>query len=80
MNDKIMQNLERIFKDLFGEIKDFSIESQRKDFKEWDSIKHLEIIFSIEKKLKVKFNTFEIISIKSIKDIYMILKEKNVDL
>ena len=80
MKDNIIQKLEIIFKDLFGEIKEFSIESQRKDFKEWDSIKHLEIIFSIEKKLKVKFNTFEIISIKSIKDIYMILKEKNVDL
>lgn len=43
---------------------------------EWDSIKHLELIMSIEEEFEVRFTSKEVADIKSIEHIIEFLREK----
>ena len=45
-------------------------------FKNWDSLAHLNLLMSIEKKLKIKFTIDEMTSLKNINQIIKVIKMK----
>ena len=45
-------------------------------FKNWDSLAHLNLLMSIEKKLKIKFTIDEMTSLKKINQIIKVIKKK----
>mgnify|MGYP006100309263 FL=1 len=56
--------------------KNFDSKTNLSYIKSWDSLTHLNILFSIEKICKVKFNINEINSFKNIGDIIKSVKKK----
>ena len=67
----IRKILERNFK-----IKKVKLETDITKLKEWDSLKHLEFVMLIEKKLKKKLQIKNLFKLKKIKDF---LKELNIN-
>ena len=47
-----------------------------KDVEKWDSLKHMDLITSIEDELEIQFSMDDIISMKDIKTIKNIVKKK----
>lgn len=45
-------------------------------FKNWDSLKHLNLLLLIEVRLKIKFTMTEMSEIKTIKDLLKIIRNK----
>ena len=45
-------------------------------FKSWDSLAHLNLLMSIEKKLKIKFTIDEMTSLKNINQIIKVIKKR----
>lgn len=70
-----MENkLKKIFKRIF---KKKSVENlSSNDDKNWDSLRHLDLIFALEEEFNIKFTNKEITSIKNYKICLMILKKK----
>ena len=48
------------------------------DFENWDSLGHINFFMAIEEEFKVKFEPDEIMQNTTIKDIFELLKSKNV--
>jgi acyl carrier protein len=71
MNEKEMLLIfKNILENIFDrEITEISTNTIAKDFEDWDSLNHLQIIIAIEKYFKVKFTTNEIQSWKNLGDI-----------
>ena len=46
------------------------------DIEEWDSLNHIQLVLSIEKKLNVRFKTGEIQSLKDVGEMIDLLEEK----
>ena len=65
MMEEIRKQVEDVFRDVFGDpalhLRD---EMTAEDVDGWDSLKHIDIIIAIEKRLKVKFATAEISRLK----------------
>ena len=51
-------------------------EFSRKDNELWDSMTHLNIVFAIESKFKIKLGVVDIEEIQSVADIMRIVKQK----
>ena len=69
-------------KEIISEVFDIAISSINENsalanFEEWDSLNHMELIVTIEKKFKIEMSFEEIVSIKSVGDLINILKSKN---
>jgi len=47
-----------------------------KDRKDWDSLKHIDLISSIENEFKISFSLNELSSMKNVGDIIKIIKKK----
>ena len=45
----------------------------------WDSLKHMELIVSIEQTFGIELSFEEIVAMQTLKDIKKILKEKGID-
>jgi len=45
----------------------------------WDSLKHMELIVSIERTFGIELSFEEIVAMQTLKDIKKILKEKGID-
>ena len=68
--DQILCNVLRIKED---ELND---NITMKDVEKWDSLKHMDLITSIEDELEIQFSMDDIISMKDIKTIKNIVKKK----
>lgn len=73
----IDKRIVEIFFDIFR-VRDISIETNRRDISEWDSLGHMRLIALIEKRFDIRFEYSEIIGIFSVKEIqdYLIKKDK----
>ncbi len=73
------KKLETIFKKIFPNFKGrFNDSISPKNFSNWDSLGHLNLMNEISKKFKINFSFNEIINVNSIKDLKKIIKKKNV--
>ncbi len=55
---------------------DFSEKRLRAEIPQWDSMKHIEIIFALEDKYLIEFNDRELENLTSIDNILRILEDK----
>ena len=60
IHSKVLEILRSVLKET-----DISGETGRKNTPEWDSLKHLEIVFSVEDAFSVEFSEEEIVEINS---------------
>jgi acyl carrier protein len=79
-NIKTKNDLLKIFKFIFNIQKNIKILNlQKKKIKNWDSINHLNLLFAIEQKFKIKLNDKQSIGCQSFLEFYEeIIKYKNV--
>ena len=75
MNEKLKKMLMDIFNLTESE---FSFNFKKQDITSWDSLKHMELISSIEKEFQVNLEMLEIVQMRSIPDIINILKNKGI--
>ncbi len=76
-----MENkLEVLMADLFKMQKEHISDSlTMKDLAVWDSLKHMELIVSIEQTFQIELTFDEIVAMTSVKEIKRVLKEKGLD-
>jgi|TARA_B110000503_G_C7073590_1_gene381910 acyl carrier protein len=73
------KKLETIFKKIFPKFKGkFNDKISPKNFSDWDSLSHLNLITNVSKKFKINFDFNEILQINKIGDLKRIIKKKNV--
>ena len=70
---KLDQIMSEVFRMSVEELKD---EYTMKNIENWDSLKHMDLILSIEKGLDVQLSMDDILKMKDIKTIRKIVKEK----
>jgi acyl carrier protein len=56
---------------------ELDINSSMDDIESWDSLQHIQILFSIEDEFRINFSEAELVSMRSIRDIINIVKEYN---
>lgn len=75
--NEILKQVNEIFVDLF---EDDSIilkpETSAKDIDGWDSLTHMQMITSVEKHFKVKFELNEILAFKNVDDMCKLVQKK----
>ena len=65
-----LEKLNKIFKEVFPNMEEnISLETQKEDIPEWDSLGHLNLFMAIEHNFKISFTIEEIANINSVKDI-----------
>ena len=57
---------------------DISNEMNLRDIESWDSLKHMNLVVSLEQQFNIEFSTEEIIEMKKLNDLYNILKRKDI--
>lgn len=74
-NDEIIKKVNGIFVEVFNK-PDIVINEKTtaKDVKEWDSLAHIQLVISLEKKFAIKFTAKEIRMWKSVGDIINSIK------
>lgn len=75
MDKKVEQGFKKIFPKFKGKFND---KVSPKNYPDWDSLNHLNLINEISKKFKIKFDFNEIIKINSISDLKKIISKKIV--
>jgi acyl carrier protein len=77
MTDELTSALERVFREVFGSP---NLQLQRDmtaaQVRGWDSLKHIELIMSIEAAFKVRFKTAEVASFQNVGALIDKLREK----
>tara|TARA_Y100001958_G_C21184735_1_gene514001 strand:+ start:1028 stop:1264 length:237 start_codon:yes stop_codon:yes gene_type:complete len=74
-NKSLTDKVKKIFKD---ELKiNVNENSKIYDNTKWDSVGNFNLLLSIEKKLKIKFNPQEFNQLNSFKDIFKVVKKKS---
>lgn len=59
---------------------DITDEMNLRDVESWDSLKHMNLVVSLEQQFNIEFSTEEIIKMKNLSDIYDILKGKEIQI
>ena len=67
----------KVFKDELKIKGRFNRKSKIYDYKNWDSLANFNILLSIEKEFKIKFNSREFSALNSFSDILKNVKKKN---
>ena len=76
MEHKLLELMAELFK---MQKKDISDSLSMKDLVVWDSLKHMELIVSIEQTFGIELTFDEIVSMTTVKIIKQVLKEKGLD-
>lgn len=64
---EILKRIQAIFQDVLdNEDIELNAETTAEDIEEWDSLSHIQLIVAIEKELKIKFTSMEILSWKNV--------------
>ena len=76
---EIMETLTPIFREVFDNpslvLRD---DMTAADVENWDSLNHIDLIVAIERKLKVKFTTREVTSLKNVGELAALTQKKLV--
>jgi len=74
------QKIDALMADLFGiKNEDITDSLTMANTDGWDSLKHMELIVSIERTFGIELSFEEIVAMQTLKDIKKILKEKGID-
>ena len=73
---QIYIRLTEIFEDVFDEEITVTPELSAKDVDGWDSLTHIRLILTIEKRFNIKFSTSEIGKLENVGDLVAIIKER----
>jgi acyl carrier protein len=73
MNDKLLKLLSEVF-----EVKesDINIDMTKEDIDNWDSLKQMDLVVSIEKEYGIELEMEEIVNLNSIKAIVEVIESK----
>jgi acyl carrier protein len=75
--DAILADVTDILRDLFeNDELVVTPEYSRQNNEDWDSMNHLNIIFALESKYKIKFGVVDIEEIQTVADIIRLVKKK----
>jgi len=75
----VEQNLEQLLADLLQiPVAEVTDELAMKDVEAWDSLKHMELIASLEEQLGIQLSFDEIVMMRSVGDIKRVLNSKGV--
>lgn len=66
MNDDQIAKLKDIFQQVFGDAVPFSTATVANDWPAWDSLKHINLMFEIEKKFGVRFDGAQVARLDSV--------------
>jgi len=75
---EIFEKLNEVFRDVFND--DTIIveeETTAQDIDEWDSLKHIILISSVERAFDIKFDMKTVVSMKNVGEMVDIIEEKN---
>ena len=76
-NEQIITVLQEIFQEILDEENVvLSDETTANDIEGWDSLTHIQLVVSIEKKFNVKFSSKEILSWKNVAEMVISIKSK----
>ncbi len=76
-DEKIISDLLEIFQDILEEENIIlTNETTASDIEGWDSLTHIQLVVSIEKKYKIKFSSKEILSWKNVSEVILSIKSK----
>jgi acyl carrier protein len=78
MTDSIKKNLILIMQELLNTNITEEDNLKRKDTSSWDSLKHLELIFSIEEEFDVRFTAEEVAKMNDLNTIVQMIKDKKL--
>ena len=77
MNSEFKEIIAKVFNIKAEEVNE---DLSKDDIGSWDSLKQMDMIFSLEEKYSLQFEIEEIASMNSIKEIMRILSKKGIDL
>ena len=76
-NDHLYRQLTAIFRDVFDDDSiELTPETTASDIQGWDSVAHVDLIVSIETRLKIKFKTSEIGSLHNVGQLVGVIEYK----
>lgn len=78
MSKSILKIINDILKENFSFKKKVNLNTDLSKIKNWDSLKHLDFIMSLEKYFKIKFNLHENYQIILIKNFIRLIKKKSL--
>lgn len=73
---KIYEELNEIFSDIFDEDIRLDEKTTAKDIDGWDSLEHINIISAVERHFKMKFKMGEISTMKNVGEMVEIIKSR----
>ncbi|HEY3857326.1 MAG TPA: acyl carrier protein [Verrucomicrobiae bacterium] len=69
------QRLAEVFAVVFG--RPISAEAERKDVPEWDSLKHMQLVFAVEEQFNMQFSEEEIAALDSVARFAELIQERD---
>jgi acyl carrier protein len=72
----VYARLTEIFEEVFDEEIKLTPELSAKDVDGWDSLTHIRLILTIEKRFSIKFSTSEIGKLENVGDLVALIKER----
>jgi acyl carrier protein len=76
LEKRVFQVLREVFPSLNDEI---NYEWGPNEVSGWDSLNHLNLIMTLNKKFKIEITFEEVLSIEKIEDIFLLLKNKGIN-
>ena len=76
-SEEVIEKLEYIFNDIFGDnIPKLTLQTNADDIEEWDSLAHISILAAVQDEFGVTFDMDEIISMKNVGDMVISIQSK----
>ncbi len=77
MEEKIYEELNEIFRDIFDDDSiELKPETNSDDIEDWDSLEHINLVVAIEKKFGIKFSMDEVTGMKNVGEMVEIIKAR----
>lgn len=77
MEEKIYEELNEIFRDIFDDDSiELTPETNSDDIEDWDSLEHINLVVAIEKKFNIKFSMDEVTGMKNVGEMVQIIKAR----
>lgn len=77
MEEKIYEELNEIFRDIFDDDSiELTPETNSDDIEDWDSLEHINLVVAIEKKFNIKFSMDEVTGMKNVGEMVEIIKAR----